>query len=168
MSAPRASPPFPQLPARFNTALCRLAEYWIPKSHILTLPNSCRRQKTCFFPILYIQEICTTCSLHVITHFKILHSLSQARRSITRQVECRAGGRTPPPPKSPSGPEGAAKCRVSASHSKNPACSPQPRGTSLLRLQDNQLFPQIGGAGEGAHLLGRSRCNYRGPGRAGL
>lgn len=63
------------LPARFNTAPCRLAAHWIPTSHILTLPDSCRRQKTCFFPILYIQEICTTCSLHVITHLKILHSL---------------------------------------------------------------------------------------------
>ena len=66
----------PTLPVGFNTAPCRLAEYWILKSHILALPNSCRRQKTCFFPILYIQEICTTRSLHVITHFKILHSLS--------------------------------------------------------------------------------------------
>lgn len=46
---------------------CRSAAYWIATRHILTLPNSCRRQKTCFFPLLYIQEICTACSLHIIT-----------------------------------------------------------------------------------------------------
>lgn len=64
----------PELPApplhhclRDSAPPRRSAAYWIATRHILTLPNSCRRQKTCFFPLLYVQEICTACSLHVIT-----------------------------------------------------------------------------------------------------
>lgn len=133
-------------PVRFNTAPCRFTAHWIPTSHILSLPNNCRRQKTCFLPIFYIQEICTACSLHIIMHVKILHSLFPAAcRSMTRQRKCRAIGSGP----IPRGPEGAAECRVPAHPIGNAAHCPAPwEGSSSAGCR--AICHSPGAAGEGA------------------
>lgn len=139
--APGCPPHHFTLPARFSTAPCRLAAYWIPTSHILTLPNSCRRQKTCFFPILYTQEVCTACGLHVITQLEYCILPSQNLPIYQKAEKMQGGAREP----LPSGPEKAAKFEVPDLPITDAACClpapPPPWRLCSWRLQDNLLFP---------------------------
>lgn len=147
-----ASPTAAAPPVRASTAPCSFAAHRILTSHILSPPNNCRRQKTCFLPIFYIQEICTACSLHIIRHVKILHSLvPSARRSITRQRKCRARGSSP----IPRGPERAAECGFLHLPLGRQPAAPPPGKAPPLEAAGLSVIPP-GKAGEGAGSLAGS------------
>lgn len=162
--APGCPPHHFTLPARFSTAPFRLAAYWIPTSHILTLPNSCRRQKTCFFPILYTQEFCTACGLHVITQLEYCILPSQnLPRSTRRQRRCRGEHESPSPRAQRK--QLNLRCLISPLRMQ-PAVYlplPHPGGSAPGGCRTICYFP--GEAGEGVCWPGKNRCNCRGPGR---